>query len=134
MKKHNVGRISAIIVILNVLFLLIYLTDRNGGTEPETVITVSEEEIIKDIQILKDETVSDDYIQLLSDVIKSHYFNASELASINTYEWYITDNPNNTTTFEILDDCITVFADHEQFRFYCEIILSKIVGKGDVRV
>lgn len=129
MKKHNIGRISAFIVLLNIIFALIYLADKNGISLQNRTETEVEEVVQSDMQITMDETVDGEYITMLENIISDKKYSNEELAAVKAYSWYLTDNINNlnNSNYTISDDEIVIYAADDNFVNYVNDVLSHII-------
>lgn len=128
MRKHNIGRISAFIIFLNIIFVLIYLADKNGVSLQNSIETTEVEEVVQaDMQITMDETVDGEYITMLENIISDKKYSNEELAAIKAYSWYLTDNINNSNNYIISDDEIVIYAADDNFVTYVNDVLSHII-------
>lgn len=131
MKRHNIGRISAFIVLLNVIFALIYLADKNGISLQNRTETEVEEVVQANMQITMDETVDGEYITMLENIISDKKYSNEELAAVKAYSWYLTDNINNlnnsNSNYTISDDEIVIYAANDNFVNYVNDVLSHII-------
>lgn len=132
MKKHNIGRISMLIVLLNVIFGLIYLADKNGvGLSNSTSDGTTQEVVEKQqMQIFADTTVDGEYITMLENIISDQKFSKDDIAIVMSYEWYLTDNINiaGADRYFIKDGEIVIFAADDNFITYVNDVLSEIVS------
>lgn len=129
MKRHNIGRISAFIIFLNIIFVLIYLADKNGISLQNRTETEVEEVVQADMQITMDETVDGEYITMLENIISDKKYSNEELATVKAYSWYLTDNINNlnNSNYTISDDEIVIYAADDNFVNYVNDVLSHII-------
>lgn len=128
MRKHNIGRISVVIIFLNIIFVLIYLADKNGVSLQNSTETTEVEEVVQaDMQITMDETVDGEYITMLENIISDKKYSNEELAAIKAYSWYLTDNINNSNNYIISDDEIVIYAADDNFVNYVNDVLSHII-------
>lgn len=128
MRKHNIGRISAFIIFLNIIFALIYLADKNGVSLQNSTETTEVEEVVQaDMQITMDETVDGEYITMLENIISDKKYSNEELAAVKAYSWYLTDNINNSSNYIISDDEIVIYAADDNFVNYVNDVLSHII-------
>lgn len=128
MRKHNIGRISAFIIFLNIIFGLIYLADKNGVSLQNSTETTEVEEVVQaDMQITMDETVDGEYITMLENIISDKKYSNEELAAVKAYSWYLTDNINNSSNYIISDDEIVIYAADDNFVNYVNDVLSHII-------
>lgn len=130
MRRKNIGRISALIIILNAIFLLVYLADKNGaGFQTEPTQQIVEEEVRTSMLIYTDETVGGEYITMLENIISDQRYTKEDLSTVRSYEWYLTDNLNiaGADRHFIKDGEIVIFAADDNFITYVNDILSEIV-------
>lgn len=128
MRKHNIGRISVVIIFLNIIFVLIYLADKNGVSLQNSTETTEVEEVVQaDMQITMDETVDGEYVTMLENIISDKKYSNEELAAIKAYSWYLTDNINNSNNYIISDDEIVIYAADDNFVTYVNDVLSHII-------
>lgn len=128
MRRHNIGRISAFIIFLNIIFCLIYLADKNGVSLQNSTETTEVEEVVQaDMQITMDETVDGEYITMLENIISDKKYSNEELAAVKAYSWYLTDNINNSSNYIISDDEIVIYAADDNFVNYVNDVLSHII-------
>lgn len=128
MRKHNIGRISVVIIFLNIIFVLIYLADKNGVSLQNSTETTEVEEVVQaDMQITMDETVDGEYITMLENIISDKKYSNEELAAVKAYSWYLTDNINNSSNYIISDDEIVIYAADDNFVTYVNDVLSHII-------
>ena len=129
MRRHNIGRISAFIIFLNIIFGLIYLADKNGVSLQNSTETTEVEEVVQaDMQITMDETVDGEYITMLENIISDKKYSNEELAAVKAYSWYLTDNINNlnNSNYTISDE-IVIYAADDNFVNYVNDVLSHII-------
>lgn len=128
MRKHNIGRISAFIIFLNIIFVLIYLADKNGVSLQNRTETTEVEEVVQaDMQITMDETVDGEYVTMLENIISDKKYSNEELSAVKAYSWYLTDNINNSSNYIISDDEIVIYAADDNFVTYVNDVLSHII-------
>ena len=128
MRRHNIGRISAFIIFLNIIFVLMYLADKNGVSLQNSTETTEVEEVVQaDMQITMDETVGGEYITMLENIISDKKYSNEELAAVKAYSWYLTDNINNSSNYIISDDEIVIYAADDNFINYVNDVLSHII-------
>lgn len=128
MRRHNIGRISAFIIFLNIIFVLIYLADKNGVSLQNSTETTEVEEVVQaDMQITMDETVDGEYITMLENIISDKKYSNEELSAVKAYSWYLTDNINNSNNYIISDDEIVIYAADDNFVTYVNDVLSHII-------
>lgn len=132
MRKHNIGRISVLVIFLNAIFLLVYLADKNGvGLQSETTQQVVEEEVQTELIIYMDETVGGEYVTMLENIIsdQKQSFSEEDLSIIRSYEWYLTDNINiaSAERYFIKDGEIVIFAADDDFVTYINAALKIIL-------
>lgn len=130
MRRHNIGRISAFIIFLNIIFGLIYLADKNGVSLQNSTETTEVEEVVQaDMQITMDETVDGEYITMLENIISDKKYSNEELAAVKAYSWYLTDNINNlnNSNYAISNDEIVIYAADDNFVNYVNDVLSHII-------
>lgn len=129
-RARNIGRISILIVILNVIFGLVYLADKNGaGFQTEPTQQVVEEEVRTEMVIFADATVDGEYITMLENIISDQRYTKEDLSTVRSYEWYLTDNLNiaGADKHFIKDGEIVIFAADDNFVTYVNDILSEVV-------
>lgn len=126
MRKHNIGRISIVIIALNIIFGLVYLADRND-TSFWTTQTEQEEVIKTDMVITLDTTVNGEYVTMLENIISDQKYNKEALSIVNSYEWYLTDNISNTENYAINDSQIIIYAADDNYVAYVNEILNTII-------
>ena len=133
-RRHNIGRISILIILVNVIFGLIYFADKNDmGLSNHAEVETEVQEIVEkqSMQIFTDATVDGEYITMLENIISDQRYAKEELAVISSYEWYLTDNLNiaGQDMYFINDDKIVIFAADDNFVSYVNGILSEIVSE-----
>ena len=126
MRKHNIGRISIVIIALNIIFGLVYLADRND-TSFWTTQTEQEEVIKTDMVITLDTTVNGEYVTMLENIISDQKYNKEALSIVSSYEWYLTDNITNTENYAINDRQIIIYAADDNYVAYVNKILNTII-------
>ena len=126
MRKHNIGRISIVIIALNIIFGLVYLADRND-TSFWTTQTEQEEVIKTDMVITLDTTVNGEYVTMLENIISDQKYNKEALSVVSSYEWYLTDNITNTENYAINDSQIIIYAADDNYVAYVNEILNTII-------
>lgn len=128
MRKHNIGRISEFVIFLNIIFVLIYLADKNGVSLQNSTETTEVEEVVQaDMQITMDETVDGEYVTMLENIISDKKYSNEELSAVKAYSWYLTDNINNSSNYIISDDEIVIYAADDNFVTYVNDVLSHII-------
>lgn len=132
-RKHNIGRISIIIVALNVIFLLTYMAEKNELEVQKTQSQQKIEEVVekKSMLIYEDETVDGSYAETLENIITSKKYDEEEIQKIMLYEFYLTDIVTNTKSVTISDNEVMIYAADQYFPKYVEEALTKILSKGD---
>lgn len=123
MKRKNIGRISMLIVFLNLIFIVVYLVGKN-----DTNFDTTDGNISTKMVVLKDETVDGDKITIFENIVKDHKYGKEELSKINSYTWYFTDNISKTDSFVIDEDIkqVTVFTVCEEYNDCIENALKSI--------
>ena len=129
MRKHNIGRISIVIIALNVIFLLVYMADRND-TKPQTVQT-KQETVTEQTTIYADETVDGSYVTTFENIISDHAYSKEEIAIIKSYEFYLTDIITNTDGVKITGNEVMIYAADDQFASYVNKSLNYILKERE---
>jgi hypothetical protein len=128
-RKRNVGRISALILLVNVIFVLVFLTDKNSTDYQTTVIDSEGEVIAAEMVIFMDETVDGEYVTMLENIISDQKYDKEALSIVRSYEWYLTDNIVNAETYLVEDNKITIYAADDDFVTYVREVLDSVVTK-----
>ena len=123
MKRKNIGRISMLVIFLNLIFIVVYLVGKN-----DTSFNTTDGNISTKMVVLKDETVDGDKVTAFENLVKEHKYGKEELLKINSYTWYFTDNIAKTDCFVIDEDIkqITVFTVCDEYNDYIEKALKSI--------
>ena len=124
MRKRNIGRLSVIVIVLNIIFVLVYLADRNDTnflTENDTVRT--------EMTVTMDETVDTSYVILLESIIAENKYSKDELSNIRSYNWYLTDDETITNRYLIVDDNITIYTNATDYKNNVIEIINDITTK-----
>ena len=123
MKRKNIGRISMLVIFLNLIFIVVYLVSKN-----DTSFNTTDGNISTKMVVLKDETVDGDKVTAFENLVKEHKYGKEELLKINSYTWYFTDNIAKTDCFVIDEDIkqITVFTVCDEYNDYIEKALKSI--------
>lgn len=135
-RARNIGRISALILFLNAIFLLVYLADKNDvglKSEPTQQVEVVEEEVQTEMIIYMDETVDGEYVTMLENIISDQKFKNEDISTVRSYEWYLTDNINiaGADRYFIKDNEIVIFAADDDFVTYVKDILDVIITEQE---
>ena len=117
MLKKNKGKISFIILFINIL-LILYFANNYENTKSTTIA----------LNISKDVTVSDTVIADFQNTINSHNYNNDDLQIIENYNWYFTTT-SNLNNFSIEGDKITINANNKDIGPTTNQILNKIIGE-----
>ena len=129
MRRHNIGRISIVIIVLNVIFLLIYITSKND-TQPQSVQT-KQETVTEQTTIYTDETVDGAYITAFENIIADHKYSKEEIAIIQSYQFYLTDIITNTNDVTITGNEVMIYAADDQFTSYVNKSLNYILKERE---
>ena len=126
MRKHNIGRISIIVIALNVIFLLVYMSEKNNPTV-QTTQTQQEEVVQKSMVIYTDETVDGAYTTSFENMITDKKYSDEEIKVLQSYEFYLTDLITNTDSFIIKDHEVIIYAADDNFATNVNLVLEKIL-------
>ena len=126
MRKHNIGRISIILIFLNIIFLLVYLADKNDVSFQNEQVTEGETVVQTEMVIYMDETVDGEYLTILENLISNQKYDKEALSVVRSYEWYLTDNIVNTTSYTITDNKITIYTADDVFCDYVNTVLDEL--------
>lgn len=127
MRKHNIGRISIVVILLNIIFVAVYLADKNDAAFWNTTSETEVEEVIQtEMMISMDETVDGMYITMLENIISDQKYSKENLFAIRSYEWYLTDNIVNTENYLIAEKEVMIYAADDNFQTYVYEILNEI--------
>lgn len=126
MRKHNIGRISIIVIVLNVIFLLVYMSEKNNPTV-QTTQTQQEEVVQKSMVIYTDETVDGAYTTSFENMITDKKYSDDEIKVLQSYEFYLTDIITNTDSFIIKDREVIIYAADNSFPTNVNLALEKIL-------
>lgn len=129
MRKHNIGRISIIVIVLNVIFLLVYMSEKNNPN-PQTTQTQQEEIVQTSMVIYTDETVDGAYTTSFENIVADKKYSDEEIKLLQSYEFYLTDLITNTDSFIIKDHEVIIYAADDNFYTYINEALEKIL-RGD---
>ena len=102
-RKNNIGKISLFIIIINLLFLSVYLVGKKEehDAEVEANLKATESAITLSLTILRDESVDESFADRLQGDINDMGLNATQLKAVNSYAFYITHKEDVTTSYLI---------------------------------
>lgn len=106
MRKHNIGRISIIILAVNFILIAIALVAGYRVDEP--------------VQITRDASVDEAYYNVFEDMVMNMDLSNSEVKKFRSYDWYLTDIPENTTSYKVSGDDVMIYAADENFIKYAD--------------
>lgn len=115
MLKHNKGKISLVLVFINIL-LILYFINNYQYSKPTTVA----------LNISKDVTVSENTINDFQSIINSHNYNTDALNILKQYEWYFT-NTEILNNYMINGQKITINVNANNFTDTINEVLNKII-------
>lgn len=131
MRKHNIGRISIIVIVLNVIFLLVYMSEKNNPN-PQTTQTQQEEIVQTSMVIYTDETVDGTYTTSFENIVTDKKYSDEEIRVLQSYEFYLTDLITNTDSFIIDDHEVIIYAaDEKNFSTYVNEALQNILNEEE---
>lgn len=122
MRKHNIGRISFLVILLNVILVSVYLVAKN-----DTSFTDDGKQIQTSMVIYKDETVPGDKVTMLENIIADKQYDQIALKTISEYQWYLTDNVATTNSYILDEEHITLYTGTE-FQENVNTVLQQITG------
>lgn len=126
MRKHNIGRISIIVIVLNVIFLLVYMSEKNNPN-PQMTQTQQEEIVQTSMVIYSDETVDGAYTTSFENIVTDKKYSDEEIRILQSYEFYLTDLIANTDSFIIKDHEVIIYAADDNFATNVNLVLEKIL-------
>lgn len=131
MRKHNIGRISIIVIVLNVIFLLVYMSEKNNPN-PQMTQTQQEEIVQTSMVIYSDETVDGAYTTSFENIVTDKKYSDEEIRILQSYEFYLTDLIANTDSFIINDHEVIIYAaDEKNFSTYVNEVLKNILNEEE---
>lgn len=110
MRKHNIGRISILVIIINIILVLIYLADRNEIT---SLFNKDSGNLKMQMEVLKDENIDGEYLTMFENYLSDKKYGREELEVINNTKWYFTSDQNKTDSFDISADTVTIYCDDD---------------------
>ena len=110
MRKHNIGRISILVIIINIILVLIYLADRNEIT---SLFNKDSGNLKMQMEVLKDENIDGEYLTMFENYLSDKKYGREELEVINNTKWYFTSDLNKTDSFDISADTVTIYCDED---------------------
>lgn len=132
MRRHNIGRISILIIALNIIFLLIYMANKND-TQPQNVQT-KQETVTEQTTIYADETVDGSYITAFENIIADNRYSKEDIAIIKSYQFYLTDIITNTQDIKISDGEVMIYAADDHFVSYVNKAFKQILRKRGTKL
>ncbi len=123
MRKKNVGRISALILILNILFFSVYITEAEKKKEED-------KKTYMELTVFRDEGVNPLYARWLLDEMGQQDLTKEEAELLKEKSWYVTSDEGKTKNYLISKEEVFLYAgDKEKFlenlRTTVYIILSE---------
>lgn len=128
-KKKKIGRISFIVILINLVLLLIYFAN-SGVKQAENENAATES--ISELTVLKDESVNDNAIRAFENIVTLSDYDEDNLAKIHSYNWYFTDNISYTDNFIINGNDITVYVGDDDYAVRLYDVLSEAINNGGV--
>lgn len=125
MKKHNIGRIGFLVVLFNVIFMLIYLADRNAEN---IFYNEATQQRSAELTVYKEGNVGDEAVILLESAISDRKYEPKDIEVINSYQWILTDD-EDLSSYALSGKEIRIRVSSDEYEKNINQVLDEIIGE-----